>query len=972
MLVSSPVSACGTVFVVSVFSTNMAACYRLHQHLESVCFGRRAKGLMNVMNENWFFPGSKWWKFDFHTHTPESLDYGRGDEAARNVDAESWLRTAMERKLDCVAVTDHNSGGWIDKLKRKYEELSRMTPAQEWFRPLIIFPGVEINVMDSKGRIHLIALFDSECNGDTVKAVMWSCGIRSDFGDDKKPSTDKGFLDTVKKINEAKGIAIPAHIDSSKGLLEGVASLTPELRKSLDALDAAEFRNFHAFEDSNIELKKAVDRLAKLSGSDAHKLEEIGRSFSWLKMSRPTIDEVRLALLDHEFCVKNQDEDPNHVPDIFLSNLAIREMSHCGRVQERPFSLTLHPHFNAIIGGRGTGKSTVIESIRIASRRDQGLDVEAPSVKDELDKFMKLSRDNGVMLENTELLLQINRRGKDFRLRWRYDGRGDVLEELVDDGWRPVEAGDIRERFPVSIYSQKQINELALNPRGLLEVLDRSPEVNRKEWASRWEGIKSRFLQLSERRRELSNRLLKETEIRTELNDVANDLRQYEEKGHGEILKKYQKRSRQKNSLPTDEVFEGLSTSIRELAETAELADFPAHLFDESDNSLPEMLSIHQRYSQALKEIGVSLEDLAGRVDALKKERRNRILSSSWFQSLKSSIEAYEVLVKEYDNKNGQLNLSLYGEWVSKRNNLQKEINQLESMRKERADVARQIEELRKKMLGLRDELHSRRTNFIKKVIGSNRFVRMELVQFGDVNSIEEEYRSIMNLENGRFASSVYDAEEKQGLLYGLINWEENNTPEADLQSKISGIKTKTRDIAEGKHAGNHGAFDNRLKKLLEIEPAVFDRLDVWWPEDLLRVKYSKDPGSGKFDNLEKGSAGQKAAAILAFLLSHGNEPLIIDQPEDDLDNALIYDLIVSQIHENKERRQLIIVTHNPNIVVNGDSELVHVLTFEKGQVQVFGEGGPGEAAIRESVCNIMEGGRQAFEKRYKRITMEL
>ncbi|MBT8420104.1 MAG: ATP-binding protein, partial [Gammaproteobacteria bacterium] len=101
---------------------------------------------------------------------------------------------------------------------------------------------------------------------------------------------------------------------------------------------------------------------------------------------------------------------------------------------------------------------------------------------------------------------------------------------------------------------------------------------------------------------------------------------------------------------------------------------------------------------------------------------------------------------------------------------------------------------------------------------------------------------------------------------------------------------------------------------------------------------------------------------------SHGDEPLIIDQPEDDLDNALIYELIVRQIHENKNRRQLIIVTHNPNIVVNGDAELVHVLTFDKGQVQMDSQGGLEESTIREAICNIMEGGREAFEKRYRRI----
>ena len=129
---------------------------------------------------------------------------------------------------------------------------------------------------------------------------------------------------------------------------------------------------------------------------------------------------------------------------------------------------------------------------------------------------------------------------------------------------------------------------------------------------------------------------------------------------------------------------------------------------------------------------------------------------------------------------------------------------------------------------------------------------------------------------------------------------------------------------------------------------------------------------SENFDDLENGSAGQKAAAILAFLLSHGNEPLIIDQPEDDLDNTLIYNLIVQKIHENKNRRQIIVVTHNANIVVNGDSELISVLKFDKCQVQIEKQGGLDESSLRESICTIMEGGLQAFVKRYNRLALEV
>ena len=111
---------------------------------------------------------------------------------------------------------------------------------------------------------------------------------------------------------------------------------------------------------------------------------------------------------------------------------------------------------------------------------------------------------------------------------------------------------------------------------------------------------------------------------------------------------------------------------------------------------------------------------------------------------------------------------------------------------------------------------------------------------------------------------------------------------------------------------------------------------------------------------------------MLAFLLAHGREPLVLDQPEDDLDNHLIYGLVVQQIRANKLRRQLIIVTHNPNIVVNGDAELIHALEFEKGQCRVKISGSLQDQSMREEVCQVMEGGKEAFERRYQRLGREI
>lgn len=109
----------------------------------------------------------------------------------------------------------------------------------------------------------------------------------------------------------------------------------------------------------------------------------------------------------------------------------------------------------------------------------------------------------------------------------------------------------------------------------------------------------------------------------------------------------------------------------------------------------------------------------------------------------------------------------------------------------------------------------------------------------------------------------------------------------------------------------------------------------------------------------------------MAFLLAFGDEPLILDQPEDDLDNHLIYELVVQQIKKNKLRRQLIIVTHNANIVVNGDAEIVNALEFN-GQCYVKRKGALQEQEVRTEVCHIMEGGPDAFKKRWARLGRSL
>jgi len=911
------------------------------------------------------YPGSKWWKIDFHVHTPASRE-------CDHVSDEDILKAAMLSHLDCIVITDHNSGKWIDKLKDKNNELQQQDPQPEWYRDLTIFPGVEITVGDSRSRVHLIAIFDPTSDSQKITSVLGACGITFGFGDSQDTSTSKSFIETVSIIEENDGMAIPAHIDGPNGLLYNITTLNNELKNSLENIIAAEFCNINSFDNADIQLKKKVDNLANLGGSDAHNPGEIAKHYSWIKMGSPSLTALRLAMMDHKYCVKNQEQDPNHLPDFWINNLEIRKMKYCGRITDQPFIMELNPELNAFIGGRGSGKSTLLEAIRITARRDSELSVKAPKTKKGLDDFM--STNDGVMLPETEFFMEIWRYGKQFRLHWHNAQQGNVLEEKnADSEWVACESGSLQERFPISIYSQKQIEELAINHRGLLNIIDQSSIVNRSEWNLRWENTKSLFLQLREKERELIRRISEEAVIKVKLGDLENNLKQYEAKGHGEILKKYEQRILQNNALPLDNVFDNTLQNIRNLLSYIGLPDFPVHLFDETDDTLPELRAIYEHASSGLNDVADNLEKSAQRIEQIKNELKQSVINSKWNISLYASNEAYNKLIEEYSQMGSQLNLSLYGEWTQQYRQLQQEIQNIDLIKKELINVKNLINKYYSDFSDLRAELLKRRREFINSVIGSNSYVNMEIIQFGDVNLIDDEYRRILNIEEGTFISSILDREEKKGILWNLFNWQDDEVPENELSNLVSSLKDNTFTIANKKELSItiENRLKTRFKEYTEKQPAIFDHLCAWFPEDLLRVKYLKDPTSKKFDYIENGSAGQKAAAILAFLLSYGNEPLIIDQPEDDLDNALIYDLIVNQIHENKTRRQLIIATHNPNIVVNGIAELVVALKFSGGKILVAAQGGMERDDVRESICTIMEGGKEALNKRYKRVTLK-
>jgi len=237
-----------------------------------------------------------------------------------------------------------------------------------------------------------------------------------------------------------------------------------------------------------------------------------------------------------------------------------------------------------------------------------------------------------------------------------------------------------------------------------------------------------------------------------------------------------------------------------------------------------------------------------------------------------------------------------------------------------------------------------------------------------DAENANNTFRQLLRKSGGEFSNDIYSYDEKHNTSSGLIGNIINETEETRWEKRHENLFKFLSSTEVDKNS-----LDLRLAKHLDSlkqnTPEDIDRLMVWVPEDKLVLKFRKQ---GKEEDIESGSAGERTAGMLGLLLALNDIPLIIDQPEDDLDTKLISNFVVDGFKKLKQKRQLLIITHNPNIAVNANSDNVVHMDFVLGQVVVAGNNALQDRQIRNAVCDVMEGGREALNKRYYRISKAL
>jgi len=909
------------------------------------------------------FKGARWWRFDLHCHTPASHDYGREDPSLKEIGCRDWLLAYMARGLDCVAVTDHNSGQWIDDLKREYAALEADRP--EGFRELWLFPGVELSV---NGGIHLLALFDPGKTKDYVVSLLAKAGIAPAAYGETSSVTKESLEKTVGIITELGGIAIPAHVDGPAGLFTEVVD-GPTLRPILtcQSLYAAELNEPGSMFPELYTTHKAS--WARVAGSDAHKPIEIGRRFTWIKMGTPSIEGLRLALMDGELSVKASydppsQEDRNNHASFTIRNISIGSSRYAGR--GTPLVIDFSPWLTCLIGGRGSGKSTVVEFLRLVFHREGdlaklGSDSE---VAKQFSQFAQLYTDRssrGVLLPETRLEALCQEGDGQVLLTWEQSPERPVIRRRDSPlrGWTPSPGDEVQARFPVQVFSQKQIYDMALNQQALLGLVDEALGDAYRDWLVQAERLKTQYRSLRAQRRELDVDIERECQLRGELDDLASKLGLLEKGENARLFKDYELGRLQ--GKETDLFHRSLLDAAASLEEVRLEALSPDMSLFEGIEEGRLVASLMEDYSKRMADLDRRLGDVRRSASELATGFIAALEGSPWHGTVAAIKARYADLIEEL-RRNGVEDPEAHDRLVQRMQLVESQLADIDKKKTRRDELDELADKELRRLDEHRSSLSRLRADFLSRALQGNDIVRMSLEERGFVKHLEQELREILNKDDGTFQDDILSEDQAHGLLGVLVK-------DGYSQEAWERLKRALLDL----RAGGVNGFSQRFVSFMtdRVTDSMMDELALWIPEDAIRVEYCRDKARRTWEALEQGSAGQKTASILAFILAYGSDPIILDQPEDDLDNHLIYNFVVEQVRRKKLRRQVIIITHNPNIVVNGDAELVHSLAFLDGRIQVARSGCLQDREVRDEICQVMEGGAQAFERRYRRIHVE-
>lgn len=917
--------------------------------------------------------GARFYRVDLHNHTPADPAFNCGDHAVdteeqKKMFAQEYVRfLKQDQRIEIVGITEHNDVSWLPYIQAEAEKIG-----------LVVFPGVELGAKDGKRQVHLLALFDPGTSSEQIDHFISSLKLLpgNRFQPDGSPRLVQ--LDTCKLTQRIvdtdarlRGIAIAAHASSKNGLfleLEGESRVLAYWNPYLKAVEIPETRAMLSdFErrlvngEADHYGNKAV---ACLNHSDGRGLARvnpgrlpIGSRFTNIKLSNHSVEALRQAFIDFDSRIRLEGEyREEHYPR--LLGLVVENGFLSAKSETSPFMLHLNPNLNTIIGGRGTGKSALVEAIRYVfdleprnketpSQSRQVVNATLPAGA-RVTAFYELA--DGACYKITRL------KGHAPQVHDAETG-----EEKVVDPDRILPAG-----VPVEVYGQKEIFEISKNVDFQLNLLDTYVAEERREIHQeesellRWLGANAvDILQLQDDLAQAEQRLQELEAVRLELERMEK---------HQAVAQLERKKQAEREKSLLDGAAEAVTERFQDLerfkAEHDLLRD--AWPQDIGREPLPhvEMLEAQAALLQRMDEaFASSLANLQGQLEAIWDE--GAAARQKWLQDYESVQRDYEQLLVELGEAFSAERYFAQRAKLQLLEGIRREMKQrerrLEELRNERADKLNALRRLRRTR-----EFRVRRDKAAQLTRQLQGAIRITLMLEGNRTAYADK---LAELFAGRRISKGVFHQLAHARLLACKRVSEDDRHYADPTNLARAIRCERDNSSEDKSilATVYGISEAYRKRLAATDDETLYHLETYRVPDLPDICLRVGKQYRSLNPLEGQpglSTGQKCTAILSLILVERDAPLVIDQPEDDLDNEFIFHEIVQTLRREKERRQFIIATHNANIPVSGDAELIVVMQAEQERGWIEHLGSIDDPALREPVENVLEGGKDAFQIR--------
>lgn len=797
-----------------------------------------------------------------------------------------------------------------------------------------MFPGFELT---AKGG-HILAIFDPDTSLGLLDDALTSCGIYKDMRGHEE-AIGVWFADALKIIvKEFHGIAIAAHADGEKGFIKTIDQGRVRIGiygdENLLAMELVDLANLSKYLDGR---ERDYERaMPCIQGSDAHRVEDIGSRSTLLKMQHISVKGLR-----HAF---NSPTSRIFFPSIrkdvqypYIKGIKIDR----GFLANQP--IEFNKNYNCLLGGTGSGKSTVIEFLRFAF--DQISDNEEVK-KDSIGKLTDLAG-----IGSTVNVSFIDRDGEGYLLSRVFDGYENPIRIRTRESIVPVDM-NVRDRFPVHAYSQGEALSIARNRRAQLDLIDKHLTVelrnHQHEVQEAYSFLNSQIEGLTNLDSAIRDRSSYQHDIALyteQISKLNNELNKITEMQQNTVVTSHQFWIEEKTYLS------GLVNSIDKTKKSIESnfdnMEFPILDIPFPANDMPN------------KELINKCKDHASEITEIKKSAFELISKGIADIDTKIRNEG-QVWKAEYEKHNKE-----YADITAGHEGLKtKELNdQIELLKKQRAGAQAKLnsigsaEEEYKRRIKIRDQyiatirdrkarIATSRGQKVKEIIKNVPRLRIIL----QPNANRDEFKSFL-----QEVLSMKGSNQKPRIIELICN----NIEPFELAKLV-----RTNDYEQIEKQTSVGTWASKVVEQLRADPSITYKIEAIPTEDYLEI--SLDVGNRDFRTLEKLSTGQKATVIVSLSLVEGSSPILFDQPEDALYLPFIVENIVHLVKASKDKRQFIFATHNPNIAVGPDLDLGIVLEGSANETSIKAAGGMDDTETNRLVVLYLEGGEPAIRQRLK------